>query len=67
MIKAKYNLIIGDNSIVLNEKVNGFLSKIDARQIVKIETFNGNTAKCCAITYLDLVDVRDIKLDMLVK
>ena len=67
MINGKYKLIIGDTSDELNRKVNQFLSEIDIRQIVKMETFNGNRAKCCAITYINIEDVRDMKLDMLVK
>lgn len=62
MRKLKYKLMMND-WYDLSKEVNAFLDTIDASQVVKIESFD----KGCAITYLELPDVRDIKLEMLVK
>jgi hypothetical protein len=67
MRKLKYKLFVNDWYSDLNKEVNNFLDTIDAVQVVKIESFDRQGKYCCAITYLELEDVRDIKLEMLVK
>ena len=67
MRKLKYKLFVNDWYSDLNKDVNEFLDTIDAVQVVKIESFDRQGKYCCAITYLELEDVRDIKLEMLVK
>ena len=60
-------MIAGENVSELNERVNKFLKTIDARQIIKIDSNVNTSNRYCAITYLELDDIRDIKLDMLIK
>jgi hypothetical protein len=73
MRKLKYKLFVNDWYSDLTKVVNEFLDTIDAVQVVKIESFDRHWRPCsggkycCAITYLELEDVRDIKLEMLVK
>ena len=67
MRKLKYKLMSSDWTSDLTKVVNEFLDTIDATQVVKIESFAKESKYCCAITYLGLEDVRDIKLEMLVK
>ena len=67
MRKLKYKLFVNDWTSDWNKDINEFLGTIDATQVVKIESFAKESKYCCAITYLGLEDVRDIKLEMLVK
>lgn len=67
MRKIKYKLFSSEFCSDINKDVNEFLDGIDATQVIKIESFDRGTKYCCAITYMNLEDVRDIKLDMLYK
>lgn len=48
----------------LEKKINGFLSDIDVRQIVKIQyQYPEISRHCCMILYVNLEDVRDLKIE----
>lgn len=77
MINAKAAVLFGSNSSDLSAKLNDFLGKIDARQIIKTEhsttehsttNIGTNSVYLTAIVYyVDFEDIRDAKLDTIFK
>lgn len=65
-ICAKYKFFCEGNYIDIENAVNGFLSKIDVRQIIKIETTVDKSYNFCAITYISFEDIRDLKIQTLI-
>lgn len=72
MINAKAAVLFGSNSSDLSAKLNDFLGKIDARQIIKTKhsttNIGTNSVYLTAIVYyVDFEDIRDAKLDTIFK
>jgi len=65
-ICAKYKFFCEENDTDIENAVNGFLSKIDVRQIIKIETTVDKSYNFCAITYISFEDIRDLKIQTLI-
>ena len=67
MINAKVKLFYGDYTGRLQEEMNEFLQTIDARQILKTEystaASHSSYRHTAIIYYLEMSDVRDVKLD----
>jgi len=67
MVVPKVEVFANDSSSDLQDEINDFLSDKDVRQIVKME-YNSSYGSSsdlysCIIMYIDLADVRDIKID----
>lgn len=67
MINAKVKLFYADYTISLQDEMNKFLQTIDVRQILKTEystaANNSSYRYTVIIYYLEMYDVRDVKLD----
>jgi hypothetical protein len=70
MINAKVkmfgNTYIGD----LQTEVNSFFETIDIRQVIKMENFatgDSNKKNYCVITYVEMCDIRDAKVDKILE
>ena len=66
MINGKVKMFNQGYISDLEREVNEFLKTIDIRQVIKMENFStgdGNKRIYCAITYVDIDDIRDAKID----
>lgn len=67
MINAKVKLFYADYITSLQDEMNKFLQTIDVRQILKTEystaANNSSYRYTVIIYYLEMDDVRDVKLD----
>lgn len=64
MINAKVKVIQSNDEEWFEELMNGFLSKIDVRQIVKTEYSTSSSTKFSAmIYYVGIDDIRDAKIE----
>lgn len=67
MINGKVKLFYGDYTGRLQEEMNEFLETIDVRQILKTEystaASNSSYRYTAIIYYVELDDIRDVKLD----
>lgn len=66
MINGKVKMFNQSYITDLQNEINEFLKTIDIRQVIKMENFAVGDAKkriYCAITYVDIDDIRDVKID----
>jgi hypothetical protein len=60
MINAKAKILRDSSPVQLESEINEFLSKVDIRQVVKMEYDSKEHIYSCLIVYVDIEDIRDI-------
>jgi len=67
-VNAKVKVLGAQYYSDLEEEVNSFLTTIDVRQIIKTEfSSSGNSTVTAMIYYIGIDDIRDIKIDNILK
>ena len=68
MVNAKVKVLGAQYYSDLEDEINSFLATIDVRQIIKTEfSCSGNSTVFAMIYYIGVDDIRDIKIDNILK